>query len=49
MLYIVILEVLLVAGMAVAVLLEEKKLVADFDRWLSRKPKKVTKHRYIHP
>jgi hypothetical protein len=38
MLYIVILEVLFVAGMAVAVILDEKKLAAEFDRWLSKKP-----------
>lgn len=39
MLYIVILEVLLVAGMAVAVLKDEKKLNIDFNRWLGkRKP-----------
>lgn len=39
MLYIVILEVLVIAGMAIAVLKDEKKLFADFDRWLGkRKP-----------
>lgn len=37
MLWIVILEVLVVAGMAIAVLKDEKKLTADFKSWLGEK------------
>ena len=38
---VILVEVLAVAGIAVAVLLDEKKLVAEFERWLSKKPKQL--------
>lgn len=43
MLYIVILEVLAVAGMAIAVLKDEKKQTAAFNNWLGTPHKPVYK------
>lgn len=40
MLFVVILEVLVVAGVAMAVLKDEKKLSVAFDRWMGGKKRK---------